>query len=74
MTGETESLVLEILKRMQAEFTLMRQDMGGIRSEMTAMKQHMGAFVSHELKTVSDVEAIQLRLERIERRLDRHEG
>ncbi|HRO10159.1 hypothetical protein [Amaricoccus sp.] len=71
MTEETESLVLEILKRLQSEFALMREDMRGMRAEMTALKQHMdGRLHDHELTQDSDVASIKLRLDRIERRLD----
>ena len=70
MTEETESLVIEILKRLQAEFALMREDMRGMRAEMMALKQHMAAFMTNELTQDSDVASIKLRLDRIERRLD----
>jgi hypothetical protein len=70
VTEETESLVLEILKRLQAEFSLMREDMRGMRSEMTALKQHMAAFLTNELPQDSDIASIKLRLDRIGRRLD----
>jgi hypothetical protein len=70
VTDDTESLVLEILKRLQAEFALMREDMRGMRAEMTALKQHMAAFMTNELTQDSDIASIKLRLDRIERRLD----
>jgi len=70
VTEETESLVLEILKRLQSEFSLMREDMRGMRSEMMALKQHMAAFMTNALTQDSDIASIRLRLERIERRLD----
>jgi hypothetical protein len=70
VTEETESLVLEILKRLQAEFGLMREEIRGVRAEMTALKQHMAAFLSNELSQDSDIASIKLRLDRIERRLD----
>jgi hypothetical protein len=41
LTEETEGPVLEILKRLQAEFGLMREEIRGVRAEMTALKQHM---------------------------------
>ena len=47
MTEETESLVLEILKRLQSEFALMREDMRGMRAEMISLKQQAAAFVSN---------------------------
>jgi len=70
VTEETESLVLAILERLRSEFSLMREDMRGMRSEMMALKQHMAAFMTNGLTQVSDIASIRLRLERIERRLD----
>jgi hypothetical protein len=67
---ETESLVLEILKRLQAEFALMREDVRGVRAEMIAFRQHMGGLLSHEVTQDTDIASIRLRLDRIERRLD----
>lgn len=70
MTDETQNLVLEILKRLQADFVLMREDIHGVRSEMASLKHHMAAFMSHEITQDSEIAAVKLRLERIERRLD----
>ena len=70
MTEETDSLVLAILKRLQSEFALMREDLGGIRGEMGVIRQHMAAFMTHELHQDSDIASLKLRLDRIERRLD----
>jgi hypothetical protein len=67
---ESESLVLEILKRLQAEFALMREDMRGMRLEMTGLKQHMAAFMSNELSQDSDIASIKLRPEHVARRPD----
>jgi hypothetical protein len=70
MTGETENFVLEILKRMQGDMALMREEMRGMRVEMGGIKQHIAAFMAHEVKQDSDIDAIKLRLDRIERRLE----
>ncbi|NJK32589.1 MAG: hypothetical protein HC927_09365 [Deltaproteobacteria bacterium] len=70
MTDETENLVIEILKRMQGDMALMRDEMRGIRLEMTGIKQHIAAFFAHEVKQDSEIDAIKLRLDRIERRLE----
>jgi hypothetical protein len=69
VTEETESLVLEILKRLQSEFALMREDLRGMRAEMMALRQHMAALLSHEVSQDTDIASIRLRLDRIERRL-----
>ena len=70
MTDETANLVLEILKKLQGEFALMREDMRGMRGEMTAIKQHMAAFMAQQVHQDSEVAMLKLRLDRIERRLD----
>ncbi len=70
MTDETANLALEILKKLQGDFALMREDILGMRIEMTGMKQHMAAFMQSELRQDSDIASIRLRPDRIERRLD----
>ena len=70
MTGDTESVVLEILKRVQNDLTLVRDDLRSLRSEMSSLKQHISGFMMHELNQDSDIVSMKLRLERIERRLD----
>jgi hypothetical protein len=70
VTEETESLVLEILKPLQGEFALMREDLRGVRAEMIPLRQHMAGLLSHEVSQDTDVASIKLRVDRIERRLD----
>ena len=70
MTEKTESLVLEILKRMQSDMSEMRDEMRGVRVEMTGIKQHIAAFMAHDIKQDSEIDAIKARLDRIERRLE----
>ncbi|PIP97280.1 MAG: hypothetical protein COW75_07125 [Rhodobacterales bacterium CG18_big_fil_WC_8_21_14_2_50_71_9] len=74
MSDKKDTLVLEILKRIQGEMGLMREEMRGIRVEMTGIKQHIGAFMAHEIGQDSDIAALKLRLDRIERRLDLTDG
>ncbi|HUF56428.1 MAG TPA: hypothetical protein VMM55_07685 [Thermohalobaculum sp.] len=69
--AESDSLVLEILKRLQNEFSLMREDMRGLRAEMTAVKHHIAAFMAHEVTQDGEIASIKARLERIEQRLNR---
>jgi hypothetical protein len=70
VTDDTANMVLEIPKRLQAEFGLMRDDMRGMRSETTTIKQHMAAFMSHEIAQDGESASIRDRLDRIERRLE----
>jgi hypothetical protein len=63
-------MALEVLKRLQGEFGLMREDMRGMRSEMTTIKQHMAAFMAHEVSQDGEFASIKERLDRIERRLE----
>ena len=60
--------MLEILKRLQSEFALMREDLRGVRAEMVGPRHHMAAFLEQEAS--QDIASIKLRLDRIERRLD----
>ncbi len=70
MTQSESSMMLEILKRLQADMADLKADMGDIRLRMTANEEHLSTLVmsvagiNHRLDRVSD------RVERIERRLD----
>lgn len=70
MTDDRADLMLEILKRMQADMAVVKDDIGNMRNEMTAMKGHMAAFMSHEWANDGEIAAIKQRLDRLERRLD----
>jgi len=70
MTSETESLVLEILKRLPSDMSVVRSDMGNMRNELTAIKGHMAAFMSHEWANDGGIAGIKQRLDRLERRLE----
>jgi hypothetical protein len=70
MNEKVENLILEHLRAMRADVTLLKDEMTGMRAEMRSMKQHMAAFMSHEAAQDGDIAAVKLQLERIGKRLD----
>ena len=70
MTEETESLVLEILKRMQLTLGRLEDGMSDLAGEIRGLKSHMAGFMQSEFRQDTDIAAIKRRLDRIERRLD----
>ena len=73
MTNETESLILEHLKRFQAQMTRFEDSLDTVRADMCGMKQHMAAFMSSEASQDAEIAGIKVQLERIERRLELRE-
>ncbi|CAN5718777.1 hypothetical protein BH23PSE1_BH23PSE1_14550 [soil metagenome] len=67
---EVENLMLEHLKRFQAPMARFEEKLDGVAADMRGMKQHMAAFMTSESNQDAGIAAIQVRLERIERRLD----
>lgn len=70
MTEDTESLVLEILKKMQSDMASLREDMHLMRMEMTAIRHDVAS-----VRTSQDVQSIEIerlkgRMERVESRLE----
>jgi len=74
MTDETTNLVLEHLKRFQAQMSRFEDRLGDIASDMHVLKQHMSAFMQSELRQDGELASLKLRLDRIERRLDLTDG
>ena len=70
MTAADQSLMLEILKRIQADIADMKHDLTGIRVELGAMGQQLGALTTAVYSGKSDVDALRRRIERIEQRLE----
>ena len=70
MTEEAESLVLEVLKRMQTDLSAMREDMHLMRIEMTAIRHDMASLRTMQDVHGAEIGTIKARLERIEARLD----
>lgn len=71
---EIENLMLEHLKRFQAQMTRVEEKVEGVAADLRVVKQHMAAFLSSEINQDASMAAVILRLERIERRLDLSDG
>lgn len=70
MTAVTNELMFEVLKRMQNDMSLMKDDVRVIQGELQAIRQHM-AGNGRDINNIYDkLVGQELRLERIERRLD----
>jgi regulator of replication initiation timing len=70
MTADTENLILEHLKRFQAQMTRFEDRLDTVSADMRAIKQHMAAFMASEASQDGELAEMKLRLDRIERRLD----
>ena len=67
---EAENLVLEHLKRIQAQMSRFEERLNEVAADMRGMKQHMAAFMTSEANQAAAIAALQHRPERVERRLD----
>jgi ubiquinone biosynthesis protein UbiJ len=70
MTDEVENLVLEHLKRMQAELAKVRDDQKTMYALQLAMQQTLNGHSTLLQQCLEDVAAVKTRLDRIEHRLD----
>ena len=70
MTDEAASVMLEILKRLQADIAEIRSDMHLMRMEMTAMRHDLSSLRTMQDVHVAEIATLKTRVERIERRLD----
>ncbi|MBL8253812.1 MAG: hypothetical protein JNJ76_09445 [Candidatus Competibacter sp.] len=70
MTEADQSLMLEILKRLQADMSDVKRDLAGIRVEISAMGQQLGALTSAVYSGKSEMDDLRRRVERIEHRLE----
>lgn len=71
---EVENLMLEHLKRFQAQMSRVEEKIEGVAADLRGVKQHMAAFMTSEVNRDGEMASFKLRLERIERRLDLYEG
>lgn len=70
MTEDRSEFMIEILKRLQSGQARLEEKVDGLTVELRGVKQHMAAFMQTEFQQDSEVAALKLRLERIERRLE----
>ncbi len=70
MNEKVENLLLEHLRAIRTDVGRMSDDMRVLRAEMTAVRQHVSGLGTLQDQDHSDIAAIKVRLDRIERRLD----
>ncbi|MEL6913334.1 MAG: hypothetical protein AAFP13_02410 [Pseudomonadota bacterium] len=70
----TNELLLETLKAMQTKLGEISSDVQDVKTDLRGVKGHMAAFMQSEVAQDGAMAAIQLRLDRIERRLDLSES
>ena len=67
---EPENLVLEQLRAIRGEIGKLMNEMQTMRVEMTAIRQHLAGVVTIQEHDHTDISAIKVRLDRIEKRLE----
>jgi len=67
---EVENLMLEHLKRFQAQMSRVEEKLDELAADVRSGKQHMAAFLTTEYNQDAGIASIKSRLDRIERRLD----
>ncbi len=70
MTAEVENLMLEILKRVQADLADVKREVGNNSLQIALLGQQIGALTTAVYSGKSELDDFRRRLERIERRLD----
>ncbi len=68
--SETESLMLEILKQLQHDITLIKQDIRDIKAQGIASHHRLAALDSDKTRQDENNIYVQERLEKIEKRLE----
>lgn len=70
MTDADQSLMLEILKRIQADMAALKTDVVEMKVQQSLMGQQLGALTTAFYTSQSRLDKIDGRLDRIERRLE----
>ena len=70
MTDADQSLMLEILKRLQADMAALKSDVMEMKVQQSLMGQQLGALTTAFYTSQSRLDKIDSRLDRIERRLE----
>lgn len=65
-----EDLILEILKRVQADSAETRRRMGGFETQLSAHDDHLRGLLTSLAGVQSELRQLNGRVDRIERRLD----
>jgi len=66
----TNELMFETMKQIQAKLAEILSEIHDIKADNRALRTHMAGFMQSEVATSSTVAGLQVRIERIERRLN----
>ena len=66
----TNELLLETLKAMQTKLSDVASDLHDVKSDIRGVKGHLASFMQTEIAQDNAIATIQVRLDRIERRLE----
>lgn len=70
----TNELLLETLKAIQSKLTDIASDLHDLKADLRGLKGHMAGFMQSEVAQDGAIASIQLKIERIEKRLNIVEG
>ena len=70
MNEKVENLILERLRPMRADLSYVREGIDVLKAEATATRQHVAGLIGHQTATEIRVARMEDRLERVERRLE----
>jgi len=70
MTEPTNSLLLEHLKRIQTDLSEVKRDVREVKSDIVSLRTIMGEFLKADARREGNIASLEVRVERIERRLD----
>jgi hypothetical protein len=70
MTDEPDNLVLVMLRRLDAKFDRMAEDLHEIKGRLTNLEIVVGALVTADGRMQHAIDRLAERFERVERRLD----
>ena len=69
MTEETETLVMEILKKIQHELSLVRQDVSDLKLRNASIENHLASLHLDMVQMGARIDTLSRRIERVETRL-----
>lgn len=70
MNEKVENSVLDQLRAIRADIGRVADEMRGLKSEMTSIRHHMRGVETLQDQDHSDIAAVKVRLDRIERRFE----
>lgn len=69
MTEETESLVLEILKKIQGDLAFVRQDVSDLKLRNASIENHLASLHLDMVQMGARIDTLSRRMERMETRM-----